>query len=89
MDTQKAHKLSSYHKDMLVGHKKCGCFYCLKTYNPKEIKEWVDNDSTAICPHCGVDAVLPENPGYVLNKDFLKEMHQHWFSQLFALDDSE
>ena len=83
MDIQKAHKVSSNHKDLIMKSKKCGCFYCIKTYSPKEIKEWVDDDNTALCPHCEIDAVLPEHPSYTLNKEFLKEMSHHWFSDLF------
>lgn len=37
----------------------CGCYYCLRIYSPKDIEEWVDANSTAICPFCGIDAVVP------------------------------
>src|ERR1039458_3487123 len=32
----------------------CGCFYCLRIYNPSEIEDWIDNDDTAICAYCPV-----------------------------------
>lgn len=35
----------------------CGCAYCLKIYETKEIVEWVDSDTTAVCPKCSIDAV--------------------------------
>jgi hypothetical protein len=41
---------------------KCGCYYCLKIYSPSKITEWCDSDQTAICPECGIDAVIPFDP---------------------------
>jgi hypothetical protein len=55
-----------------------------------EIKEWTDdwdfrlktespqNEHTAICPHCGIDAVLPihlEDDKDLMN---LKKIHDYW-----------
>jgi hypothetical protein len=37
----------------------CGCFHCLATFRAETIHEWVDTGKTALCPRCGVDAVLP------------------------------
>ena len=74
-----AHKGSSLHKEELLNAKLCGCFHCKKTFLPTEIKEWVDDDDTALCPKCGIDSVLGSN--YPIdNKLFLSEMHRYWFS---------
>ncbi|MDO4245738.1 MAG: GNAT family N-acetyltransferase [Deinococcus sp.] len=35
--------------------------------------------STALCPRCGVDAVLPDVPLYALDADLLREMHEFYF----------
>ena len=80
MNIEKAHKLSYKNKDLIVDSKKCGCFYCLKIYEPKEINEWVDDGNTAVCPRCGIDAVLPEHPGYTLDDRFLKKMRYYYFT---------
>ena len=40
-DLDKAHKYSSNHKPELEKDNICGCFFCLKIYNPNEIKEWI------------------------------------------------
>ena len=37
-DLDKAHKYSSNHRHELEKDNICGCFFCLKIYNPKEIK---------------------------------------------------
>lgn len=41
---------------------KCGCFYCLHIYSPKDVIEYVDNKLTAICPLCGIDSVVGYDP---------------------------
>lgn len=50
-----AHACSSANRAYLEKSNKCGCFYCLKIFNSKEIKEGCDNGKTAICPYCDID----------------------------------
>ena len=79
-DYIKAHVFSSNHKEPIQKDQKCGCFYCLKIFDPKEIVEWIkDPAETAMCPYCGIDSVIGESSGYPITVEFLKKMHQHWF----------
>lgn len=79
-DIIKAHKFSSNHKQELLNDKKCGCFFCLKIFNPQEIKEWIaDNSGTAICPYCGIDSIIGESSGYPITLEFLEAMNNYWF----------
>ena len=79
-DLDKAHKYSSNHKPELEKDNICGCFYCLKIYNPKEIKEWTrDRRGTAICPNCDIDSVIGESSGFPITKEFLIAMNKRWF----------
>jgi hypothetical protein len=72
-----------------MGSETCGCFFCLRTYPPREIEEWVDDDGTPICPHCSVDSVIGSKSGFpITNKEFLKEMQQHYFGDV-ASDEFE
>jgi hypothetical protein len=41
----KAHRRSSNHREELTKSTLCGCFYCLETYTPGKIDEWIDDDS--------------------------------------------
>jgi len=90
---KKAHEHSSLHRQELEESVVCACFYCLSRFNPAEIEEWLDwpkeismddqtdaNGRTAICPMCGVDAVLGDKSGYPLTDEFLREMHELWFN---------
>jgi NTP pyrophosphatase (non-canonical NTP hydrolase) len=47
----------------------------MQKYKSIEIFEWIDNGVTALCPKCGIDAVLPYNLGDTV----LKQMHDYWF----------
>lgn len=58
----------------------CACFYCFAQFKAGDIKTWIDDDETALCPHCGKDTVLPDVPLYTLDKDLLTEMHRYFFS---------
>lgn len=82
---RRAHSAASNHMEQLKQDKRCGCFYCLRIYNPAEIEEWIiddnpiDKDGTAICPYCGVDSVIGESSGFPLTDEFLKKMKKTWF----------
>lgn len=84
---ERAHNKSSNHKPELENDQRCGCFYCLKIFNPVEIKEWIvdeisiDWQGTAICPYCGVDSVIGESSGFPITYEFLKEMQGCWFGK--------
>ena len=64
----------------------CGCFYCCEIYSPSEIKEWVKEKNavdavTAVCPKCGIDAVLPEHSSGVakLSVEILRRLNSQKF----------
>lgn len=77
---EEAYKYSSNHKEMLERDTKCGCFHCLSIFSPKEIELWVEDKSgTAICPKCGIDAIIGESSNYPINKEFLQEMRKKYF----------
>lgn len=73
----KLHKCATENRQELEKTDKCGCFYCKHIYNPQEIKEWCDNQQTAICPYCGVDSVIV-NPAQedleILNKYYFQDI---------------
>lgn len=64
----------------LKNSQKCGCFYCLNIFSPQEIRRWIDNGQTALCPHCQIDSVIGDASGYSITKEFLKVMRDYWFS---------
>jgi hypothetical protein len=35
---------------------------------------------TALCPKCGIDAVIGSKSGYPMTQEFLQAMEKHWFS---------
>lgn len=76
-----AHQHSINHKVEIEKSKLCGCFYCLHTFQPTEIIEWIVsvNDEFAMCPKCGIDSVIGDASGYPVTDEFLREMNQHWF----------
>jgi hypothetical protein len=36
-----------------------GCYACLATFTAEQVVGWTHDDTTAVCPRCGIDAVLP------------------------------
>jgi len=85
-DLLDAHRHSDHHRAEILGSAVCGCFYCLETFPPTEIREWTDEPDapqvTAICPHCGIDSVIGSQSGYPITLEFLQVMEQFWFSSV-------
>ncbi len=71
---QKAPILAMKNRISLEFQTVCSCYQCLKTFAPGAVIDWTDEGQTAICPHCGVDAVIPGQVG--LND--LQEAHRVW-----------
>jgi hypothetical protein len=90
-DILSAHKHSANHRSEIIASDRCGCFYCLSTFSPTEIKDWIDwpegtpeaqeleAGSTALCPKCGIDSVIGDQSGHPIEEAFLRSMQKHWF----------
>ncbi|MBE6660027.1 MAG: cytoplasmic protein [Ruminococcaceae bacterium] len=75
-----AHKFCTNHKQELQKDHVCGCFYCLKIFDPAEIEDWIpDTKGTAKCPYCGIDSVIGEHSGFPITNEFLSKMKEYWF----------
>ena len=80
-DLEKAHDHCHHHKAEIERSDYCACFSCFKTFGPDDIADWVDHGETAVCPHCGYDAVLGTASGFQLTSQFLRQMSQRWFAE--------
>lgn len=81
-----AHRHCNNNREEIARSAVCGCFYCGESFQPGEIDrwvDWVDKDDglgvTALCPRCGIDAVIGAASDYPLTADFLAAMHRRWF----------
>ena len=80
-DWEKASKSSIYNKEILLKSTEAACYYCLSQFKASYIWEYVDDDDiTALCPHCGIDAVLGDATGLPIhNIEYLKAIHNMGF----------
>lgn len=88
-DQESIHRFAIRNRDLLARSERAACFYCQRTFDPREIEDWIDGPQietgelddgvTALCPHCGIDAVLPSAAPIELSERLLAEMHEHWF----------
>lgn len=81
VDLEKAKEHAAHNRQGLSTEQVCGCFYCLRIFRSNEI-EWPDEtDDTAMCPYCGIDAVIAESSGIPITKQLLKDMREYWFTE--------
>jgi hypothetical protein len=82
------------HRDLLARSDKAGCFHCGAIFAPADIVQWIDEPPaansgkvtdagvTALCPRCGIDAVLP-SAVVELSPELLTQMAHHYFGGQF------
>ena len=80
-DFMRAHKHCMANRPEIEASDLCGCFYCISIYPPSEIVDWIgdEEDLTADCPRCGLDAVIGSAAGFPITPEFLNRMNEHWF----------
>ncbi len=81
VDPVKAREYSAHNRQYLTNDQACGCFFCLRMFNANEIVWPDDADDTAMCPYCGIDAVVGQSSGIPITKQFLKSMREYWFTE--------
>lgn len=89
IDLETAHKHSSNHRTEVSESNLCGCFFCCRVFFSSKIETWVDQDRTAQCPFCNVDAVLGDGSGFEINTEFLRLMCERWFGKTLVPDDAQ
>ena len=77
---QLAHKYSFQNEADIQTSNTCGCFFCGKIFDKTLVAEWISDNGgrTALCPHCGIDSVLPDSK-VEFSKEFLEQMYKVWF----------
>lgn len=59
-----------------------GCYYCKKIFDPrvKKIEEYVNKETTALCPFCGIDSVIGNVSNSIdINDNNLHILNKFWF----------
>lgn len=79
VDTAALYKAAHFHRFEVFHSERCACFSCMQSFSPNQIVEWTDKDMTALCPHCKMDAVLPDYNGTPINRETLVEMNQYTY----------
>lgn len=71
----------------------CGCCSCVQVYPAEEVAAWTGLEmtnlddpkaianQTALCPRCGMEAVLGDKAGFPINAQFLGRMNEAWFQR--------
>jgi hypothetical protein len=60
---------------------RCGCVHCLSIFEPTAITSWVDEGTTALCPLCGVNAVVGSDSGSFISSELLEDLRRRWLDE--------
>lgn len=76
---EKIHDYSSKNKDLIEKSDKCYCFSCKKVMNSNEVTRYLAIENTALCPYCGIDAIIPDYIDEEINNELIEHMNKYWF----------
>ena len=76
MNAIEVREASIYSSSEIADADVCGYYSCVSTFQSKSVEQWRDYGQTALCPRCGVDAVLPG----VSDTQELDDLHKKWFA---------
>ena len=85
------HTLNNW--DELGASLNCGCCSCMQIFPTSDIVAWTGLDlsqiddpaavaeQTALCPHCGSEALIGDKSGIAVTAQFLSDMNDAWFQR--------
>lgn len=75
----------------ILKSKNCSCLFCRHTYDARKVSDWIDDPKgmTAICPECGMDAVVGDASGYTFDKDTLRSINKALYGGEFMSNHPE
>jgi uncharacterized CHY-type Zn-finger protein len=78
-ELERCHAYTTNYDVLILNTQICGCFYCCQFFISDTIKEFVHDNTAALCPLCGIDTVIPLTCYSDMTKEFLEEMRLYWF----------
>lgn len=87
MSDDELHEIHTHctaNREEVEASSRCACFYCQEVYCSTEVYDFIvepslDFKETALCPRCGVDAVIGDATGIPFYKELIGKLHQHYF----------
>lgn len=75
------HRHTHGNRAELEASESCGCLACERIYFPSEIERWMMDSAgeSAVCPYCGIDAVVGSASGIPITPGVLARAHARWF----------
>ena len=78
---------TAYNRSAIEGNPSCRCFHCGSSFSGDDIVDWLseaDGEDTALCPCCGVDAVISSTTEHSLSTALLAALYIKWFPDEYA-----
>lgn len=59
----------------------CHCMSCCKSFPSPIVMDFIKDgeEETALCPYCGIDAVIGDSSGLEINPEILSALNKRWF----------
>ncbi len=76
---ERLHTYASNNQKLIEESENCYCFHCNKKLKATDIEKYIDNNQTALCPHCLSTSIIPDNIPEHMDSAINEEMHKYWF----------
>ena len=58
---------------------KCVFISCCEIFNASAVEDFIDEGETALCPICGIDAVIGDCTGISMDTETVNELNKEFF----------
>ena len=80
-------QLKLYHSHTIRNRKEidqsefCHCISCCQSYPSPIVMDFIKDGKgeTALCPNCGIDALIGDACGLSINQEILTTLNKRWF----------
>lgn len=76
MNVEDACKAAYKNRRAVLAEDMASCYQCIRSFKSNSIRDWSDEQQTALCPNCGIDSVVPGK----IDRETLAKMCEHWFT---------
>ena len=57
----------------------CVCISCCEIFYAAAVEDYIDEGETALCPICGIDAVIGDCTGISMDTETVNELNKEFF----------
>lgn len=78
-EMKRLHSYTLRNRKEIEASDNCVCISCCEVFYASDVEDYIDEGETALCPICGIDAVIGDCTGISMDSKTLNELNKEFF----------